>query len=169
MQYSGSRFPSSVQRMSPMTAALSTCVDKGSIVKRTALRTLIQSIQQRCKGSLRHYISRVLQSPLPRDSPLHDGECGSRKHSAISPSRHLCHLHRSCGYPFPHTHPQRLQRMSSISDSGHHIPIPVTAVWPFASTLGIHQVYDRDQMLVHLMGNWFIYSPSHDQWLRDTV
>ena len=36
-------------------------------------------------------------------------------------------------------------KMSSISDSGHHIPIPGTAVWPFSSTLGIHQDYDRDQ------------------------
>ena len=35
--------------------------------------------------------------------------------------------------------------MSSISDSGHHIPIPVTAVWPFSSTLGIHQDYDSYQ------------------------
>ena len=54
-------------------------VDKGSIVKRTATRSLIQSMQtkQCCRGSLRHYISRVLQSPLPRDSPLHDGECGN--------------------------------------------------------------------------------------------
>ena len=68
--------------------------------------------------------------------------------------------------------------MSSISNSGHHIPIfPITAVWPFASTLGIHQYYDRDQMLVHVMGinlcqyldDWLIYSPSHDQWLQDTV
>ena len=76
MQCSGSRFPPFVQRMSPMTGALSAFVDKGSIVKRTALRSLIQSIQQRCRGSLRHYISRVLQSPLPRDSTLHNGECG---------------------------------------------------------------------------------------------
>ena len=67
--------------------------------------------------------------------------------------------------------------MSSISDSGHHIPIPGTPVWPFSSTLGIHQDYDRDQMLVHVMGinlcqyldDWLIYSPSHDQCLRDTV
>ena len=51
--------------------------EKGSIVKRAALRSLIQSMQQRCRGSLRHYISRVLQSPLPRDSQLHDGECGN--------------------------------------------------------------------------------------------
>ena len=64
-----------------------------------------------------------------------------RKHLAISPSRRLGHLHRSCGYLFPHTHPQRLPKMSSISD---HIPIPVTAVWPFSSTLGIHQD-DRNQ------------------------
>ena len=35
--------------------------------------------------------------------------------------------------------------MSSISESGQNIPIPGTAVWPFSSTLGIHQGYDRDQ------------------------
>ena len=85
----------------------------------------------------------MLQSPLPRDSPLHDGECG--KHSTISPSRRLGHFHRSCGYLFPHTHPHRLPKMSSISDSGHYITIPGTVVWPFSSTLGILQDYDRDQ------------------------
>ena len=41
--------------------------------------------------------------------------------------------------------------MSSFSDSGHHIPIPVTAVWSFSSTLGILLDYDRDEMLVHVM------------------
>ena len=56
-------------------------VDKGSIVKRAALRSLIQLMQQRCRGSLRHYISRVLQSPLPTDSPLHDGDCRSIQRS----------------------------------------------------------------------------------------
>ena len=61
VQCSGSRFPSAVQRMSPMTGALSAFLGKGYIVKRTALRALIQSMQQRCRGSLRHYISRVLQ------------------------------------------------------------------------------------------------------------
>ena len=137
----------------------------------------MQQVGMQCSGSrfLRHYISRVLQSPLPRDSPLHDGECG--KHSAISPSRRMGHFHRSCGYLFPHTHPQRLPKMSSISDSGHHIPIPGTAVWPFSSILGIYQDYDRDQMLVHVMGinlsqyldDRLIYSPSPDQCLRDTV
>ena len=35
--------------------------------------------------------------------------------------------------------------MSLISESGHHIPIPGTAVWPFSSTLGILLDYDRDQ------------------------
>ena len=35
--------------------------------------------------------------------------------------------------------------MSSISDSGHHIPILGIAVWPSSSTLGIHQEYGRDQ------------------------
>ena len=67
--------------------------------------------------------------------------------------------------------------MSSCSDSGHHIPIPGTAVWPFSSILGILQDYDRDQMLVYVMGinlgqyldDWLIYSPSHDQCLHDTV
>ena len=85
----------------------------------------------------------MLQLPLPTDSPLHDGECGN--HSAISPSRRLGHFHRSCGYLFPHTHPQRLPKMSSISNLGHHIPILGTAVWPFSSILGILQDYDRDQ------------------------
>ena len=95
----------------------------------------------------------------------------------ISPSKRLRHFHRSCGYLFPHTHPHRLPKMSSISDSGHHIPIPGTVVWPFSSTLGILQDYDRDQMLVHVMGinlcqyldDWLIYSPSYDQCLHDNV
>ena len=43
---SGSRFPSSVQRVSPMTGASFAFVDKGSSMKRTALRSLIQSMQQ---------------------------------------------------------------------------------------------------------------------------
>ena len=67
--------------------------------------------------------------------------------------------------------------MSSISDSGYHIPILGIAVWPFSSTLGILQDYDRVQMLVHVMGinlcqyldDRLIFSPSHDQCLRDTV
>ena len=100
-----------------------------------------------------------------------------RKHLAISPSRRLGHFHRSYGYLFPHIHPQRLMKMSSISDSGHHIRIPGTAVWPFSSTLSILQDYDRDQMLVHVMGinlcqyldDWLIYSPTHNQCIRDTV
>ena len=41
----------------------------------------VHATKQRCRGSVRHYISRVLQSPLPRDSPLHDGECGSIRRS----------------------------------------------------------------------------------------
>ena len=84
---------------------------------------------------------------LPRDSSLHDREC--RKHSAISPSRRLGHFHRSCGCLFPYTHPQRLPKISSISDSGQNIPIPGTAIWPFSSTLG----YSPEiKMLVHMMG-----------------
>ena len=153
----------------------------------------VHATKQR-RGRPRHYISRVLQSPLPcpkevrrletshrpfisqllpRDSPLQDGKCG--KHSAISPSRRLGHFHRSCGCLFPHTHPQRLSKISSISDSGHHIPIPGTTVWPFSSTFT--KIMTEIKMLVHVMcinicqylDDWLIYSPSHDQCLRDTV
>ena len=47
VQCSGSRFPSSVPESVPsMTGAPSVFVDKGSIVKRTAPRSLIQSMQQ---------------------------------------------------------------------------------------------------------------------------
>jgi len=110
----------------PLTSTPSAFVDKGSIMKRTTLRSLIQSMQQMNVvevGSPRHYISRVLPPPcskevrrletshrplisqlLPRDSSLQDGEC--RKHSAISPSRCLGHFHRSCGCLFLYTHPQ---------------------------------------------------------------
>ena len=70
-----------------------------------------------------------------------------------------------------------IPRISSISDSGHHIPIPGTAIWPLPSTLGIHQDYDRDQnagtrdghQLCQYLNDWLIYSPSHNQCLRDTV
>ena len=130
-------------------------------MKRTALWSLIQSMQQNSvvevvhdttsPGCYSHQRSQEvgdshrprISQLLPRDSPLHDADYG--KHSAISPSRCLGHFHRSCGCLFSHTHPQRLPKMSSISDSGNHIPIPGTAVWPFSSTLGIHQDYDRDQ------------------------
>ena len=166
VQCSGSRFPSSVPRVSPLDGC-SICVCRQGFYHEAPIPPVTDTVhatKQRCRGSLRHYISRVLQSPLPcpkevrrletrhrplisqllpRDSPLHDGECG--KHSTISPSRRLGHFHRSCGCLFPHTHPYRLPKMSSISDSGHHIPIPGTTVWPFSSTLGIHQDYDRDQ------------------------
>ena len=146
----------------PLTDTPSAFVDKGSIMKRTTLRSLIQSIQQnnlvevvrdttspgcyshqskevrRLETSQRSLISQL----LPRDSSLHDGECG--KHSTISPSRSLGHFHRSCGCLFPYIHPQRLPKISSISDSGQNIPIPGTAVWAFSRNLDIHQDYDRD-------------------------
>ena len=49
------------------------------------------------------------------------------------------------------------------TDSGHYIPIPGTAVWPFSSTLGILQDYDRDQMLVlaHLFTSSRPVRPRH--------
>ena len=144
VQCSGSRFPSSLPRLSPHDGS-PICICRQGLYREAhspLVTDTVHATKQRCRDSLRHYISRVLQSPLPRDSPLHDGECG--KHSAISPSRRLGHLNRFCGYLFPHTHPQRLPKVSSISDSGHHIPIPGIAVWHFSSTLGIHQDCDRD-------------------------
>ena len=75
-------------------------------------------------GSLRHYISQVLQSPLPCTKEVRRLETSHRPL--------ISHL---------------LPRDSSLYDGegGHHIPIPGTAVWPFSSTLGIHQGYEGDQ------------------------
>ena len=155
VQCSGSMFPSSVPGVSPLDWC-SICVCRQWLYHEAhspPVTDTVYATKQHCRGSPQHYISRVLQSPLPcpnevrsmetSHSTLHDGEC--RKHSAISPSRRLDHFQRSCGCLFPHTHPQRLPTISSISDSGHHIPIPGTIVWPFSSTLGIDQNYDRDQ------------------------
>ena len=166
VQCSRSRFPFSFPRVSPLDG-YPICVCRQGLYHEThnpPVTDTVHATKQPCRGSPRHYISRVLQSPLPcykevrrlenshrplnsqllpRDSSLHDGECG--KHSAISPSRRLGHFHRSCGCLFPYTLPQRLPTTSSISDSGQNVPIPGTAVWPFSSILGIHQDYDRDQ------------------------
>ena len=166
VQCSGSRFPSSLPRVSPLDRC-SLCVCRKGLYQEAhsaPVTDTFHATKQRCRRSPIHYISRVLQSPhpcpkevrrlesshqpvisqhLPRDSSLHDGKCGN--HSAISPSRRLGHFDRSCGCLFPHTHPQRLSKISSISDSGHHIPIPGTTVWPFSSTLGIYKDYDRYQ------------------------
>ena len=127
VQCSGSQFPSSVPRVSPHDGC-PICVCRQGLYREAhspPVTDTVHATKQRCRGSVRHYISRVLQSPLPcpkevrrletshrplishllpRDSPLPDGECG--KHSAISPSRCLGHFHRSCGYLFPHIHPQ---------------------------------------------------------------
>ena len=166
VQCSRSRFPFSFPRVSPLDG-YPICVCRQGLYREThnpPVTDTVHATKQPCRGSPRHYISRVLQSPLPcykevrrlenshrplnsqllpRDSSLHDGECG--KHSAISPSRRLGHFHRSCGCLFAYTLPQRLPKTSSISDSGQNVPIPDTAVWPFSSILGIHQDYDRDQ------------------------
>ena len=166
VQCSGSQFPSLVPRVSFLDG-YTICFCRQGLYYEThnpPVTDTVHATKQPCRGSPRHYISRVLQSPLPcykevrrlenshrplnsqllpRDSSFHDGKCG--KHSAISPSRRLGHFHRSCGCLFPYTLQQRLPKISLISDSGQNIPIPSTAVWPFSSTLGIHQDYDRDQ------------------------
>ena len=141
VQYSGSRFPSSVPRVSPGDGCPISVCRQGLYREAHSppVTDTVHTTKQHCRGSLRHYISRVLQSPLPRDSPLHYGECGSIRRSLPRDAW------VTCGYLFPLTHPQRVPKISSISESGHHIPIPGTAVWPFSSTLGIHQDYDRDQ------------------------
>ena len=59
----------------PMTGA--PCVCRQGLYREAhspPVTDTVHATKQRCRGSLRHYISRVLQSPLPRDSPLHDGE-----------------------------------------------------------------------------------------------
>ena len=118
---------------------------------------------RRLETSHRPLISQL----LPRDSPLHDGNCG--KHSAICPLRAWV-TSIDANFHIP-------TKMSSISDSGRHIPIPGSTVWPFSRTFGIHQDYDRDQNadtrvginLCQYLEDWLIYSPSHDQCLQNTV
>ena len=193
VQCSGSQFPSSVARESPMDGR-PICVCRQGLYHEAhspPVTDTVHASKQCCRGSLRHYISRVLQSPLPcpkeirrletshrplishllpRDSPLPDGEC--RKHSAISPSRCLGHFHRSCGYLFPHTHPQVTKHFFDF-----RLWTPYTNSRHCRLVFLQHQDYDRDQNVVHVIGinlsqyldDWLIYSPSHDQCLRDTV
>ena len=83
VQCSGSQFPSSFPRVCPHDGC-PICVCKQGLYReahRPPITDTVHAIKQCCRGSLRHYISRVLQSPLPRDSPLHDGECGSIRRS----------------------------------------------------------------------------------------
>ena len=140
----------------PMMGASSAFVDKGSIMNHTALRSLTQLMQPNNVIEVVRYTASLpcpketwkmetghrppISQLLPRDSPLHDVECGT--HSAISTFRRLGLFHLSPGCLFPHTHRQGLPKMSSISDSGHHITVHSIAV--FSSTLGPHQYYDRD-------------------------
>ena len=131
VQCSGSRFPSVVPRVSFLDG-YPICFCRQGLYHEThnpPVTDTFHASKQPCSGSPRHYISRVLQSPLPcyeevrrletshrplnsqllpRYSSLHDGEC--KKYSEISPSRHLGHFHRSCGCLFPYTLPQRLRK-----------------------------------------------------------
>ena len=144
VQYSGSRFSSSVPRVSAHDGC-PICVYRQGLYRDAhspPVTDTVHATKQRCRVSERHYISRVLQSPLPRDSSLHDGKCG--KHSAISlktpgslPSNLLIPI-----FPYPST-----EITENVFDFRlrNHTPIPGTAVWPFSSTLGIHQDYDSDQ------------------------
>ena len=87
VQCSGSRFPSSIPRVSPNDGC-PICVCRLGLYHEAhspPVTDTVHATKQRCRGSLRHYISRVLQSPLPRDSSLHDGEC-------VSFRWHLGHL-----------------------------------------------------------------------------
>ena len=177
VQCSGSRFPSSVLSVSPHDGC-PICVCRQGLYREAhspLVTDTVHATKQHCRGSLRHYISWVLQSPLSRDSPLHDGECG--KHSAISPSRCLGHFHRSCRYLFPHTHPQRLPKCLRFQtrDTIYQFQALLfglsPAPWVFT------MIMKEIKMLVYVMGinlcqypdDWRIYSPSHDQCLRDTV
>ena len=123
-------------------------------------------------GGWRPLISQL----LPRDSSLHDGECG--KYSAISPSRCLGHFHRSCGCLFPHTHPQRITdnffdfRLGTEFTNSGERPFGLSpAPWVFT------KIMTEIKILVHVMGinlcqyldDWLIYSPIYDQCFRDTV
>ena len=128
----------------PMMGAPSAFVGKGSSVKHSALWPLIQSMQQ----------NNVVEVVCDTTSP----ECYTHLFLEIplftmeSAESIRLSLPRDAGVTsivlvdtYFHIHPQRLLKMSSISDSGHHIPIPGTGVWHFSSTLGIHQDYDRVQ------------------------
>ena len=150
VQCSGGQFLPTVPRVSTHDGSSSAFVDKGAIMNRTALRSLTQLMQPnnvievvRYTASLPcHKETRKMETDhrplisqlLPRDSPLHDVECGT--HTAISTSRRLCLFRRSRGCLFQHTHPQGLPNIYSISHWGHRIPIQSIAV--FSSTLGIH-------------------------------
>ena len=101
---------------SSMAGAPSAFVDKNSIMKHSALRSLIQSMQQNnVVEVVCDTISPGCYSHLFLEIPHFTMESEGGKHSAISPSRRLGHFHRSCGYLFPHTHPQRLP----YTNSGH--------------------------------------------------
>ena len=133
------------ESVSPWRVTQSAFVDKGSIVKHTAppvtgrvhatnnvVEVVCDTTSPRCYSYLfleiPHFTmesAESIQRYLPRDTWV----------SSID----------FCGYLFPHTHPQRLPKMSSFSGSGHHISIPGTVVYLFSSTLGILQDYDRDQ------------------------
>ena len=159
VQCPGSRLPSSVPRVPPPPFVCRQGLYREA--HSPPVTDIVHATKQCCRGSLLHYISQVLESPLPRDSSLHGGECG--KHSAISPSRRRGHFHRSCGYLFPHTHSQRLPKMSSISDSGHHIPIPGTAVCLSPAPWVFSKIMTEIKMLVHVMG--INLSQYLDDWL----
>ena len=119
-------------------------VDKGSIVRRTALRSLIQSILQNnvvevvcdttSPGCYNHLFLEIPHFTMESEKVF--GELSLETPGSL-PS--ILWIPIST---YPST---EVTEMSSISNSGHHIPIPGTAVWPFSSTLGIHQDYDRDQ------------------------
>ena len=67
VQCSGSRFPSSVLRVSHLDGC-SICICRQGLYHEAhspLVTDTVHATKQRCRGSPRHYISRVLQSPLP--------------------------------------------------------------------------------------------------------
>ena len=67
VQCSGSWFPSSVLTVSPHDGC-TICLCRQGLYQEahnSPVTDTVHATKQRCRGSLRHYISRVLQSPLP--------------------------------------------------------------------------------------------------------
>ena len=182
----------------PLTGAPSAFVDKGSIMKRPSLRSLIQSMQQ----------NNVVEVVCDTTSP----GCYShlflvpKKSGGWRPDIDLSFLNSFLEIPhFTMESAESIQRslprdawVTSIDlvDAYFHIPIHTgyrkchrfqtrDTIYQFrALPFGLSpapwvftKIMTEIKMLVHVMGinlclyldDWLIYSPSHDQCLRDTV
>ena len=198
VQCSGSRFPSSLRECPPLTGAPSAFVDKGSIRKRTVLQSLIQSMQQnnvvevvRDTTSPGCYCHLFL---VPKKSggwrPVIDL-------SFLNSFLEIPHFTMESAESIQRSLPRGTWVTSiDLVDAFFHIPIHrgyrkclrfqtrdtiyQFRVLPFGLSPApwvFTKIMTEIKMQVHVMGinlcqcldDWLIYSPSHDQCLRDTV